>query len=118
MVLGHVPAFFCLPTTAFVGNIANMKAELITRFKDLSPSGDIIEMLVWHVPEPVPPSSHRYKYGLVYIVGGKRVIGFDNERGKGDHWHLDGHECPYAFAGIDQLVEDFLTEVEKWKSAH
>ncbi len=98
-----------------VGIIANMKANLITRFKDVSPSGDIIEMVVWHVPEPVPPTTHGYKYRLVYIVEGQRIIGFDNERGKGDHWHYNNNELPYNFINIDVLVEDFMSEVEKWK---
>jgi hypothetical protein len=95
-----------------------MKAELITRFKDIAPTGDIIEMVVWHVPDPVPPTTHRYKYRLVYIVDGERVIGFDNERGKGDHRHWAESEYPYDFTSIDTLIEDFLAEVDKWKSAH
>lgn len=95
-----------------------MKATLITQFKDVSLAGEIIEMVVWRVPEPVPPTTHGYKYRLVYIVEGKRVIGFDNERGKGDHRHIDDNEHPYEFAGIDQLIEDFLAEVETWKNAH
>jgi len=45
-------------------------------------------------------------------------VGFDNERGKGDHFHLNDAEYPYTFIGIDPLIEDFLAEVEKWKSAN
>jgi hypothetical protein len=95
-----------------------MKAVLITRFRDISTAGDGIEMVVWRVPEPVPPSSHGYKYRLVYVVGGERVVGFDNERGKGDHCHLDGEERAYRFVDIDRLIDDFITEVDKWKSAN
>jgi hypothetical protein len=102
----------------FVGTIANMKAELITQFKDIATNGDIIEMVVWHVPTPVPPTTHHYKYRLVYIVDNKRVIGFDNERGKGDHKHWGNVEHPYVFNDIDTLIEDFLLEVDKWKSVH
>jgi len=36
------------------------------------------------VPEPVPPTEHGYKYSAVYVVNGVRVVGFDNERGKGE----------------------------------
>jgi hypothetical protein len=50
---------------------------------------------------------------MVYAQNGIRVVGFDNERGKGDHIHLDGHEFPYRFTTIHQLIEDFLFEVEK-----
>ena len=42
---------------------------------------------------------------------GVRIVGFDNERGKGDHCHLDGQELPYTFTGVDQLVEDFIAAV-------
>jgi hypothetical protein len=63
------------------------------------------------LPEPVPPTEHGYKYRAVYVVNGERVVGFDNERGKGDHCHLDGTELPYAFTGVDQLIEDFIAAV-------
>ncbi len=45
------------------------------------------------------------------MVKGVRVVGFDNERGKGDHSHLDGIEVPYTFTGVDQLIEDFIAAV-------
>ena len=44
-------------------------------------------------------------------MNGQRIVGFDNERGKGDHCHLNGHELPYAFTSVDQLVEDFIAAV-------
>ncbi|MEF8731270.1 MAG: DUF6516 family protein [Candidatus Accumulibacter meliphilus] len=93
--------------------IANMKATLITEFKDVSEDDRIIQMIVWRLPVPVPPTTHGFKYRLVYVVDGARVVGFDNERGKGDHCHLDGKEFPYRFATIDQLIEDFIKEVDK-----
>lgn len=93
--------------------IANMRADLILRHKDVTSEGDIIEMTVWSLPEPLPPSGHAFKYSLVYIVGGKRVVGFDNERGKGDHCHLDGKEKAYRFIRIDQFVRDFIRQVDK-----
>lgn len=88
-----------------------MKASLITRFKNVNPDGSILEFVVWRVPTPVPPSQHSYKYRAVYIVEGERVIGFDNERGKGDHFHLDGKEYPYQFISVEQLTEDFISAV-------
>ena len=68
-----------------------MRAQLIAPFKDVTAEGDVIELIVWKVPSPVPPSRHDYKYRAAYVVGGERVIGFDNEPGKGDHCHIDGH---------------------------
>ena len=100
-----------MTTYSNVGNIANMPAQLITRFKDVTADGGILELVIWKVPEPVPPTEHGYKYRAVYVVNGQRVVGFDNERGKGDHCHLDGKEMPYAFTGVDQLIEDFIAAV-------
>ena len=88
-----------------------MPAELISRFKDVTAEGGILELVIWKVPEPVPPTEHGYKYRAVYVVNGERVVGFDNERGKGDHCHLDGTEWPYIFTGVDPLIEDFIAAV-------
>jgi hypothetical protein len=68
-------------------------------------------MVVWRVPAPVPPTEHGFKYRAVYAKDGVRIVGFDNERGKGDHSHLDGQEMPYTFTGVDQLGEDFIAAV-------
>jgi hypothetical protein len=100
-----------LTTPPIVGKIANVTAQLITRFKNVNPGGSILEFVVWKVPQPVPPTDHGYKYRAVYIADGKRVVGFDNERGKGDHCHLDGRELPYRFTSVEQLVEDFIAAV-------
>lgn len=100
-----------LTTPRCVVTIANMVAKLITRFKDITADGAILEVVIWKVPTPVPPTDHGYKYSAVYVVNDARVVGFDNERGKGDHCHLDGVEVPYTFTGPDQLIEDFIAAV-------
>ena len=74
-------------------------------------------MVVWRLPEPAPPYVHPFKYRLICVVEGERMIGFDNEGGKGDHSHIEGEERPYTFAGVDRLIEDFIAEVERWNSA-
>lgn len=89
-----------------------MKATLITRLKDVTPEGDVIELVVWRVPRPVPPSGHDYKYRAAYVVDGVRIVGFDNERGKGDHSHIGGRERTYAFVSVEQLIEDFIAAVD------
>ncbi len=89
-----------------------MKAALITRFRDVTPDGGVIELVVWRVPQPVPPSAHDFKYRAAYAVNGVRVVGFDNERGKGDHCHVGGHERAYKFVSVEQLVEDFIAAVD------
>ncbi|MGB6009620.1 toxin-antitoxin system TumE family protein [Castellaniella sp.] len=88
-----------------------MKATLITHHRSVDDTGGIIEMVIWQVPQAIPPTTHGFKYRLVYVKNGRRVIGFDNERGKGDHMHLGQVEQQYAFTSIDQLIEDFIAEV-------
>jgi len=95
-----------------MGNMKG-KATLIDHIKRRLPDDSIIERVVWHVPTPVPPTTHGFKYRLAYIRDEARVVGFDNERGKGDHMHLDGQERPYRFTSIAQLIEDFIAEVER-----
>lgn len=72
----------------------------------------MVDIVVWRLPEPVPPTVHGFKYRLVYIVDGKRVLGYDNERGKGDHRHVAGREEPIAFLSIEALLARFISEVE------
>ena len=93
-----------------------MKARLITRFKDVTPQGGVIEWVVWRVPEPVHPSEHGFKYRAAYAIDGVRVVGFDNERGKGDHCHVRGAERSYRFVSVEQLIEDFIAAVDAVRS--
>ena len=94
-----------------VVTIANMPAQLITRFKDVTSDGAILEVVIWKGPRPVPPTELGFKYSAVYVVEGVRVVGFDNQRGKGDHCHIDGTEVPYTFTDVEQLIEDFIAAV-------
>lgn len=91
---------------------AIMKAELLIRERVVYPDGALVEMVVWRLPEPSRPSRHRFKYRLVYVVSGRRVLGYDNERGKGDHRHVDDREEAYAFSSIEKLLADFTAQVE------
>ena len=43
---------------------------------------------------------------------GERLIGYDNEAGKGDHRHYDDREEPYRFTTPEQLMIDFLADVD------
>ena len=89
-----------------------MAAQRITAIKNINPDGSILEIVIWKVPKPVPPTEHGFKYRAVYVVEGVRIVGFDNERGKSDHCHMDGKELPYTFTSVDQLLEDFIAAVE------
>ena len=92
-----------------------MTATLIQSEKERFENGAIRQVRIWLVPEPVPPSAHRFKYSLVYVLDDVRLIGFDNERGKGDHRHLHGVETPYEFRGITELLAEFrmLIQLER-----
>ncbi|MGD9883130.1 MAG: DUF6516 family protein [Reyranella sp.] len=74
-----------------------MKAELLFHQRIDCDDGAIFEMVIWRVPKPVPPSSHGLKYSLFYGRPGVREVGYDNERGKGDHRHHLGSETIYRF---------------------
>ena len=60
-------------------------------------------------------SLHSFKYRLAYVVGGKCVLRYDNELGKGDHRHTGRKEKPYDFVFVNQLLDDFLADVARWK---
>lgn len=88
-----------------------MKAELLLHQRIDYDDGAIVEMVIWRVPSPVPPSGHGLKYSLFYGRPGVRLVGYDNERGKGDHRHYMGLEMAYAFSGVEQLMIDFWSDV-------
>ena len=94
-----------------------MVAVPIARAKEVRDDGSIVEIVIWELPEPLPPSSHRYKYRLYFGMGGSSRIRYDNERGKGDHRHIDSKEFEYSFTSVGQLLEDFKADVERWEES-
>jgi hypothetical protein len=74
--------------------------------------GGIVEMVIWKVPQKIEGSQHGFKYRLYFGKGSKRLVGYDNERGKGDHRHFLGRESAYRFTSPDRLIADFLVDVE------
>lgn len=89
-----------------------MSADLILDQRFSLDDGAIVQVKIWRVPTPVPPSEHLLKYSLFYGRRGERLVGYDNERGKGDHKHINGIEHPYVFVSIDRLLADFRADVE------
>ncbi|MCM8734037.1 DUF6516 family protein [Azospirillum sp. A1-3] len=87
------------------------KAVLLLSRKTLYDDGSIIQVRVWSVAAPVPPSEHGYKYSLFYGRAGERIVGYDNEKGKGDHKHIQGRETPVRFETMDQLIDQFFADV-------
>ncbi|CAA7619819.1 DUF6516 family protein [Magnetospirillum sp. UT-4] len=90
-----------------------MKALRIFHDRMEFEDGAILEMTIWAVPKPVHGSAHTLKYSLFYGFPGRKLVGYDNERGKGDHRHLDGREEVYVFTTPEALVADFLADVKR-----
>ena len=80
------------------------------------PDGSVVEMVIWRVASSVPPKTHGLKYRLLYGRDGERVVGYDNERGKGDHRHHRGRESRDRFVSVEALIGDFLADVERERS--
>lgn len=91
-----------------------MKGKLVKHIKVREDTGNIIEVKMWRV-NPSLDKPHGYKYSLVYIVEGKRVIGYDNAEGKGDHRHYGDKVEGYAFKGLKKLADDFYKDIERYK---
>ncbi len=87
--------------------------DLIFEDREILADGSIIQMRIWRVPLPVPPSRHSFKYALFHGRPGERIVLFDNERGKGDHKHIREVEIPYRFRSPERLIEDFWAAVRE-----
>ncbi len=69
-------------------------------------------MKIWRLPDVSTERPHGLKYSLYFGKDGERIVGYDNERGKGDHKHIRGEEQAYVLVGIEQMMADFLADVE------
>jgi hypothetical protein len=87
------------------------KAVLLYHDKADWPDGSIVEMTMWRLPKASEERPHGLKYSLFY--GRNRIVGYDNELGKGDHRHYRDAEQPYAFTGVETLIADFVADVRK-----
>ena len=88
-----------------------MKAALLQKERIKLGDNRFAEIVVWRLPRAVPGSAHSFKYRMVLVVNEVSILRYDNEAGKGDHKHAGGVEVPYAFSTLDQLVDDFWTDV-------
>ena len=88
-------------------------ASLILDRKLLLDDGRIIQIRVSRLPEADAERPHGLKYSLFFGRAGERIIGYDNEKGKGDHRHYRSREEPYRFSSLEQLIHDFENDVER-----
>lgn len=93
-----------------------MKASLLAHTKEVRDDGSIVEVVIWELPDPLPPSVHSFKYRLFYGTPSNERVRYDNERGKGDHRHVGGRQEPYVFSSIDRLLDDFERDIQDWSS--
>jgi len=70
-------------------------------------------MTIWQLPQPSQERPHGLKYSLFYGDKDGRLVGYDNESGKGDHKHLRQVETRYKFVNVETMVADFLADVER-----
>ena len=106
--------FPALDVSVMLAYHANISAELVLHEKITDESGNTIEMKNWRV-SPSIHMPHGFKYSLVYIVGGERIIGYDNAERRGGHRHFRGAETKYVFRSVRQLVQDFQADVARYK---
>lgn len=88
-----------------------MKAARIFYDKQVLPDDSIVEMVIWQLPKPEADRPHGLKFRLFYGNAARRIVGYDNERGKGDHRHFKGRESVYRFESVEQLIADFIRDV-------
>lgn len=94
-----------------------MKAQVLVDDRIKQSDNSFVELRVMSVPNPVRGSSHTFKYSLSLVVEGKCMLRFDNEAGKGDHYHRDGIELPYRFTTMPALLKEFWKQVDQWRSS-
>jgi hypothetical protein len=67
-------------------------------------------MKIYKVPK-TSATPDGFKYSLVYVRDGRRLVGYDNHEQKGDHRHYGERTVLSRFTSVDQLVTDFLSDV-------
>jgi len=89
------------------------KAELLLQEKLILADGGIVELVIWRLPERTTDRPHALKYRLYFGRGGKCLVRYDNETGKGDHRRVKGHEIPYEFVSVEKLRQDFEADIRR-----
>jgi len=76
--------------------------------------GAIVELVIWQLPRATPDRPHALKYRLYFGRGGKCLVRYDNETGKGYHRHVRGRETSYRFVSLAKLRRDFESDVRRY----
>lgn len=84
-------------------------------FKQVFADEAIPEITVLSRPAANPERPHGLKYSLFHGKNRSRLVGHDNERGKGDRRHIGPIEEPYVFTALDRLIADFHDDVRRMR---
>jgi Family of unknown function (DUF6516) len=90
-----------------------MSATPLVFLKRQNADGTIIDIKIWQLPERTTERPHGLKYSLFFGRAGERIVGYDNETGKGDHRHYGSREEIYDFESMERLMKDFFADVAK-----
>ncbi len=93
-----------------------MGAILLRREKYVDADGELVELVLWQVPRSAAyPDGIRYR--LAFLLAGikKPAVLYDNHHPKGHHRHRGAVQIAYTFSTIDQLLMDFLADVQHAK---
>ena len=92
-------------------------ARQILSEKIVDTDGGITELVIWEVPGSTH-SPEGIKYRCAYIPPGEEQpsVLYDVHRGKSHHRHVEGVERSYKFKNVSELVNDFVTDVERIKA--
>lgn len=93
-----------------------MGTVLLRREKYIDADGDLVELVLWQVPRSrAYPDGIRYR--LAFQLAGTRqpAVLYDNHHPKGHHRHRGTVQLGYAFSTVDQLLKDFLADVQRVK---
>ncbi len=93
--------------------MAGRRAVLIQDRRLNLHGGWIVQIRIWKLPAASRERPHGLKYSIFFGRRGERLVGYDNERGKGDHRHYRDREEPYAFTTMEKLVADFWNDVTR-----
>jgi hypothetical protein len=83
-----------------------MRASQVFRYRTVQ-DGVTVEMVIWALPGPSAERPHGLKYRLYCGRGGRCIVRYDNEAGKGDHRHVGDREESYRFESLEKLIEHF-----------
>lgn len=94
-----------------------MAAILLRREKYVDADGDLVELVLWQVPRGAAyPDGLRYRLAFLLAGTKKPAVLYDNHHPKGHHRHCEAAQIAYTFSTIDQLLMDFLADVQRAKA--